>query len=96
MERRDDGVTRAINVIHCPCCGRQGAKIRHGIMILPHGLAMTDGEFLRYMLVLKRRYRRDYDAIEPIAVSTPCIFYVCWPILPMQTNLEKGNIYDCS
>ena len=51
MERRGDGIARAINAIHRPCCGRQGATIRHGIMILPHGPALTDGEFLRYSLV---------------------------------------------
>lgn len=30
MKRRDDGNARAINAIHRPCCGRQGATIRHG------------------------------------------------------------------
>lgn len=79
MERRDDGIARAINVIHRPWCGSHGALRLYGDNDTstrpstdwrgrPCGMRLSGG----------RRYRWDYDAIKLIAArDTLIIFASC-------------------
>lgn len=43
--------SRAFNAIYRPYCGRRGARMQLGIMILPHGLVITGREFLWYVFL---------------------------------------------